>query len=218
MSCAITTATNINCGTSCRQTLRNYLVSLAGIRFTRYEFAHQIRYRILHVFLWFYELGISLSVVSGDSIVWQWNGGFTRLNGTQKVNSQTRFRLASITKAFTSTLLFQLVSRGVVQSADDRIKHYIPDFNIVDPFRPNSGSRTASQLTFKQLSSHLAGLPREPPCSWEDCNYSTRDVRNLHDCISEITFADKFVWFFADAEACLNRSSARKAELKSILF
>eukprot|EP01122_Echinamoeba_exundans_P007533 TRINITY_DN2340_c0_g2_i1.p1 TRINITY_DN2340_c0_g2~~TRINITY_DN2340_c0_g2_i1.p1 ORF type:complete len:518 (-),score=45.83 TRINITY_DN2340_c0_g2_i1:25-1578(-) len=122
--------------------------------------------------------GISLSVVSGDKIVWEWNGGFTSLNRTQRVNSQTRFRLASITKAFTSTLLFQLVSRGVIQSADDRIKNYIPDFHIIDPFR-RSGSPTASQLTFRQLAAHLAGLPREPPCSWEDCQYSTQDMLKL---------------------------------------
>ena len=43
-------------------------------------------------------------------------------------------------------------------SLDDDITKYLPQFKIINPFETDRG------ITFRQLSSHMAGLPRNPPC------------------------------------------------------
>ena len=63
-------------------------------------------------------------------------------------DSQTRYRLGSITKIFTALVLMQLVEQGLVQ-LDDPVQRYIPEMPEV--------------ITFKHLATHTSGLPTMPP-------------------------------------------------------
>ena len=50
--------------------------------------------------------------------------------------------------------------KGTIKSLDDDITDYYPQFNIINPFKQNS----QRGITFRQLMSHMSGLPRNSPC------------------------------------------------------
>jgi CubicO group peptidase (beta-lactamase class C family) len=66
--------------------------------------------------------------------------------------------IASITKTFTSLLLYMLRDKGVV-SLDDPVAKFFPagQFGYKTPWL------TSRQMTLRQLASHTSGLPREIP-------------------------------------------------------
>ena len=60
----------------------------------------------------------------------------------------TRFRLGSITKQFTATLILQLVEQGKIK-LDGKITDYLPDYRI----------DTGGKVTIHQLLNHTSGIP-----------------------------------------------------------
>jgi CubicO group peptidase (beta-lactamase class C family) len=60
----------------------------------------------------------------------------------------TKFRLGSITKQFTATLILQLVEQGKIK-LDGKVSDYLPDY------RKDTGGR----MTIHQLLSHTSGVP-----------------------------------------------------------
>src|SRR5882762_5295442 len=60
----------------------------------------------------------------------------------------TKFRLGSITKQFTATLILQLVEQGKIK-LDAKVSDYLPDY------RKDTGAR----MTIHQLLSHTSGVP-----------------------------------------------------------
>ncbi len=75
-------------------------------------------------------------------------------------NELTGFRIGSITKLFTALQTLMLRDSGAIKSLDDNITNYFPEFSIQYPWavRNNRG------ITFRQLMSHMSGLPRNAPC------------------------------------------------------
>ncbi len=51
-----------------------------------------------------------------------------------------------------------LRDNGALQSINQDVSLYLPAFKIKNPFNSTRG------ITFRQLSSHMSGLPRNPPC------------------------------------------------------
>lgn len=70
----------------------------------------------------------------------------------------TGFRIGSITKVFTALMSLMLRDSGMLKSLDDNVTNYLPEFSIQNPFQTHRG------ITFRQLSSHMSGLPRNAPC------------------------------------------------------
>ena len=90
------------------------------------------------------------------SVLVQWHDG-TRLVRSYGLASipfrvantpQTRFKIASITKLFTSVLILQLVEQHRVD-LDQPIRTYLPDF----------AGEAGSKVTIQQLLNHTSGLP-----------------------------------------------------------
>lgn len=65
-----------------------------------------------------------------------------------KVGAGTRFRIASITKAFTAVLVLQLAEEGRL-GLDEPLRTYLPKF-------PGEGT---DRITVRQLLNHTSGLP-----------------------------------------------------------
>ena len=80
------------------------------------------------------------------------------------VGPDTIFEMGSITKVFTATLLTLAVERGEVK-LDDPVGKYLPASVHV----PERGGR---QITLRDLSQHMSGLPRMPT------NFAPKDVDN----------------------------------------
>ncbi|KAM9980098.1 hypothetical protein ACTFIZ_006360 [Dictyostelium cf. discoideum] len=70
------------------------------------------------------------------------------------------FRISSVTKVFTSLMMFKLRDQGIINSLDDDIRDYFPEFKIKSIFK----KKEEKVITFRQLASHQSGLPRETPC------------------------------------------------------
>ncbi|MFB9830868.1 serine hydrolase domain-containing protein [Actinoallomurus acaciae] len=90
-------------------------------------------------------VGAQAEVIGADG---RWRGvsGHARLGGTRPVPRQGRFRIGSITKTFTATVLLQLAAQGRV-GLDDPVERYLP--GLVP------GGR---HITLRQLLNHTSGI------------------------------------------------------------
>lgn len=81
------------------------------------------------------------------------SGGYgSRIAGSERaIDSQTRFQIASHSKAVTATAVAMLVDAGTL-SWDDPVRKYIPDFAFADP-------GVAEDVTILDLALHRAELP-----------------------------------------------------------
>ncbi len=100
------------------------------------------------------ELGVpgaSVSVVRGDEILFAKGFGLIKEGSPEKVDEETIFQLASVTKTFTSAALAIQVDKGVL-GWDDEVMRHLPRFALNDPYP----SRFA---TPRDLLAHRTGLP-----------------------------------------------------------
>ena len=116
----------------------------------------------------YYNLpGIAIGVVYGEHLVWEKGFGFADVTKKIPMTPQTLFRLASITKLFTSTAIMQLRDAGKLQ-LNDPIEKYLPWFKIKNRF-PDEPS-----ITIWHILTHTSGLPREAAFPyWTDHNFPT---------------------------------------------
>jgi len=97
---------------------------------------------------------ISIALVDGQRIVWARGFGWADSAKSVPATASTVYRVGSVSKLFTDIGIMQLVERGKLD-LDAPIQRYVPDFHPRNSF---GGSITARELT-----SHRAGLGREPP-------------------------------------------------------
>jgi serine-type D-Ala-D-Ala carboxypeptidase/endopeptidase len=97
-------------------------------------------------------------------------GNISKANST-KVNGNTIFDTASITKTFTTTLLADMVKQGLV-NFDDPIEKYLPNTVKVPTYNRH-------KITLESLATHTSGLP-DFPVGWiRNHTYTTQQVYNF---------------------------------------
>ena len=77
-------------------------------------------------------------------------------------------------------MTLMLRDSGELKSLDDNVTNYLPQFRVQNPFQTRRG------ITFRQLSSHMSGLPRNPPCPGlfdTGCNLTDAQI---YDNLSEM--------------------------------
>jgi len=105
--------------------------------------------------------------VVGDETVYCKGFGVRGLDSTDPVDTNTIYRLASNTKAFTAFSLGLLVDEGKLEW-DKPIKNYIPDFKLYNDYLTES-------VTVRDLLCHRTGLPahdwalHDPSLTRKDC-------------------------------------------------
>jgi CubicO group peptidase (beta-lactamase class C family) len=100
--------------------------------------------------------GLAATVVRDQQVIWSRGLGLANLGDERPMQPDTIFRVGSITKVFTATMMMQLRDAGLLQ-LDDPVEKHIPGFTVRSPF---PGSRP---VTLRQLASHTSGLPVEAP-------------------------------------------------------
>ena len=111
--------------------------------------------------------GLSVGVVYDQELIWSQGFGFADVEKKTAMTPATIFRIASITKLFTSTAIMQLRDQGKLR-LDDPIEQYLPWFNISNQY-PD-----APAITIRHLMTHTSGLPREAAFPyWTDHNFPT---------------------------------------------
>jgi len=100
---------------------------------------------------------LSAAIVRDGKILYQGAFGFENLNAGTRATPETSYHVASVTKAFTASLVVVLHERGVID-LDQPVVKYLPD-NVSISTKPEVGAK----ITLRQLASHTSGLPRDVP-------------------------------------------------------
>ncbi|HEX8398794.1 MAG TPA: serine hydrolase [Pyrinomonadaceae bacterium] len=95
----------------------------------------------------------SILVAENGKIIYKKGFGMANIEWNIPNQPDTKFRIASITKQFTATLVLQLVEEGKIK-LDGNISDYLTDYR----------KDTGSKVTIHQLLNHTSGIP----------DYSTR--------------------------------------------
>ena len=126
--------------------------------------------------------GMSAAIVLDQEIIWSNSYGYADLDKKVPMNSDYLFRVGSITKLFTATMLMHLRDAGKL-NLDDPLEKYEKRFilksRFADPKPP----------TFRQVVSHTAGIPRESTINvWKELDFPQADafLEKLEE--TEITF------------------------------
>ncbi|MEZ4415972.1 MAG: serine hydrolase domain-containing protein [Gemmatimonadota bacterium] len=90
--------------------------------------------------------GLSVAVAVDGEVVWEEGFGFADLENRVPAWPESKFRVASISKAMTSIAVGLLVERGQLD-LDAPVQRYVPSF-------PDKGA----VITTRQLGGHLAGI------------------------------------------------------------
>jgi len=97
---------------------------------------------------------LSIALVEGNRIVWARGFGEADPDKHVPATAETIYRVGSVSKLFTDIGIMQLVEHERV-SLDAPVSRYLPDFHPTNPF--------GTPITLRELTSHRAGLVREPP-------------------------------------------------------
>src|SRR5438067_2653534 len=113
--------------------------------------------------------GLSLGIVCDQDLIWTRGFGYADLATKRPAAPDTIYRIASISKLFTSVAIMQLRDRGKL-GLDDPIERHLPGFDL-------RGRKAGSPpVTLRQILTHTAGLPREAAYPyWTDFDFPTRE-------------------------------------------
>ena len=114
--------------------------------------------------------GLAVAVVYGDKTVFAQGYGVRRVGDPAKVDADTVFEIASVSKPIASTIVASLVGTGDV-GWDDRIAGLDPDFALMD-------KEATAQVTVRDLFAHRSGLPTGAGDVLEDLGYSRPEILN----------------------------------------
>ncbi|WP_457796741.1 serine hydrolase [Methylocystis sp. S23] len=112
--------------------------------------------------------GMAVAVVSHDRVVYLKGFGVRRARRPERVDADTAFALASLSKPLATTVVAGLVSDKVV-SWDDRIVRHLPDFAMSDPW-------ITREITLRDMFCHRSGLPDHAGDLLEDIGYGRDEV------------------------------------------
>ncbi len=101
-------------------------------------------------------VGASLGVIRDQHLVWSCGYGFANKDTESRPDENTIFRIASVTKTFTATALFQLRDAGMI-NLDDPLTNYIDEFSAA-----TARHGTIEDVTIRRLLCHHSGLICEP--------------------------------------------------------
>jgi beta-lactamase class C len=96
--------------------------------------------------------GAAFVIVKDSNIIYVDCWGVRQYGRGDAIDSNTVFRIGSVSKGFTSVLASILADSGFF-SWDDPVKKYVSDFNLKD-------TAQANRILIKHLLSHSTGLPR----------------------------------------------------------
>jgi CubicO group peptidase (beta-lactamase class C family) len=94
--------------------------------------------------------GVAVGVVKDGVVVHARGYGVREIGLAEPVDTETLFRVASTSKAFTAASLAILVDEGLL-SWDDKVVDHIPDFALQDPW-------VTQEFTVADLLTHRSGL------------------------------------------------------------
>jgi len=116
---------------------------------------------------------LSIILVDADGVAWRYGVGTDAQNTDLVADSETIYRIGSVSKLFTDIVVMQMVEEGILD-LDEPVTTYLPDFNPQNDFE--------APITLRSLMSHSSGLVREPPVG----NYFDASAPTLAATVSSL--------------------------------
>ncbi len=104
-------------------------------------------------------------IAENGKIILKKGYGFANREWQIPNSAETKFRIGSVTKQFTSMLIFQLVQEGKLK-IDGKITDYLTDYR----------QDTGSKVTLYQLLTHTSGIP-----DWDNESFFPEKARNRYE-------------------------------------
>ena len=136
--------------------------------------------------------GLSIGVVYDQQLIWSKGYGFADLEKKSPATPATLYRIASISKLFTSSAVLQLRDAGRL-TLDDPVTRHLPWFKIRNK-HPEGPS-----VTIRHLLTHTSGLPREATgVNWSDMSFPGREemIRGISG--QETVFPSETEWKYSN--------------------
>ena len=136
--------------------------------------------------------GLSLAIVYDQDLIWAKGYGFADLAKKVPATPSTVYRIASISKLFTTTAILQLRDAGKLQ-LDDPVVKYLPWFRI------KNAHPDGPTITIRHLLTHTSGLPREAAgVNWSDLTMPKREemIRRVGE--QETVFPAETEWKYSN--------------------
>lgn len=94
------------------------------------------------------EPGAAVLILKGDSIIFDKGYGLSDIESGSKIDGNTFFNLASVSKQFSAVGIMMLAEEGKL-SLDDNLKKWFPDFK----------ASFFERITLRHILSHSSGIP-----------------------------------------------------------
>lgn len=136
--------------------------------------------------------GLSVGVVHDQELIWAKGYGYADVAKKIPATPQTLYRIASISKLFTSTAVMQLRDAGKLR-LDDPVAQHLAWFKIrnVHPDGP--------AVTIRHLITHTSGLPREAMgVNWSDLKFPKREEMVRLIAEQETVFPAETEWKYSN--------------------
>ena len=114
--------------------------------------------------------GLAAAVVHDGNVLYAKGFGVRDVNTLAPVDAATVFRLASVSKPLSSTVVAGAVGRGAVKWTDPIVAQ-LPSFALADPY-------VTAHVTYADLFSHTSGLPDHAGDLLEDLGYDQAYILN----------------------------------------
>ena len=112
---------------------------------------------------------ISVNVFYQNRTLWTGHYGSKEYKRENKPDDRTVYRIGSVTKVFVVLMVYKFYEEGLIDSLDDPLTKYVPEFYIQNPY-------TMKNITIRQIASQMSGLPREAPCFYVCANVTSQQV------------------------------------------
>jgi CubicO group peptidase (beta-lactamase class C family) len=113
-------------------------------------------------------VGMAIGVVHKDKLIYARGFGVREVGTNNKVDPDTVFQLASVSKPIGATVLARLVGEGAI-TWDSKISNLDPSFQMYDPW-------VTREITIRDFYAHRSGLPEHAGDLLEDMGYDRTQV------------------------------------------
>jgi CubicO group peptidase (beta-lactamase class C family) len=125
--------------------------------------------------------GYSFGVMLDGKLVFSGSGGYTDIDKKIPATTQSMFRIASMSKSFTTMAILQLRDVGKLK-LDDPVYQYIPEI------KNQQLTTDAPIMTIRNLMTHSAGFPEDNP--WGDRQLADTDEELIAMIKQGISFSN----------------------------
>jgi len=128
-------------------------------------------------------VGSSVMVIHDNQVVNKDFYGLAHMDQKRKVDEDTIYHWASITKTFTGIAIMQLRDRGLLK-LDDPVIKYIPELRQV--YNPHGDMK---EITIRHLMSHSAGF-RNPTWPWKDKDWHPHEPQHWEQLVAMFPYTE----------------------------